>query len=98
MAVVGFLSEKGSLSGTKAKNGERVAMERRLDEAVEVVFDMLANSLSPDMIGGSLCSLFGGNSGPVPFPASMRRFNYGNSLHVLRIIVKLVLVLNFVEL
>ncbi|KAH0858919.1 hypothetical protein HID58_087180 [Brassica napus] len=22
-------------------------------------------------------SLFGGNSGPVPFPASMRRFNYG---------------------
>ncbi|KAF3563651.1 hypothetical protein DY000_02015782 [Brassica cretica] len=78
--------------------GLGVAMERRLDEAVEVVFDMLANSLSPDMIGGSLCSLFGGNSGPVPFPASMRRFNYGNSLHVLRIIVKLVLVLNFVEL
>ncbi|KAF2572636.1 hypothetical protein F2Q70_00003862 [Brassica cretica] len=54
-------------------------MERRLDEAVEVVFDMLANSLSPDMIGGSLCSLFGGNSGPVPFPASMRRFNYDQS-------------------
>ncbi|CAF2158262.1 unnamed protein product [Brassica napus] len=27
-----------------------LAMERRLDEAVEVVFDMLANSLSPDML------------------------------------------------